>query len=218
MINTNIYNYINVLDKAADAANSRNEILSNNIANVDTPNYKRKDVAFENYLEQALIGPESLDDRIADVNTHLSDFGVMTYTDHSTLSYRLDCNNLDILDKTRFPLLADTLEQTLIYYHLRMKVEKELVDIFQIQTDSTTMLNQIIQRAFRCQNTDPKYEQMREFRVFFTSRKTLLNEFNHFEGNMNIFQPAIDITKSALQKEIDEIEAELTEVRSFMSA
>ena len=96
MINTNIYNYINVLDKAADAANSRNEILSNNIAKVDTPNYKRKDVAFENYLEQALIGPESLDERIADVNTHLSDFGGMTYTDHSTLSYRLDGNNVDM--------------------------------------------------------------------------------------------------------------------------
>lgn len=96
MINTNIYNYINVLDKAADAANSRNEILSNNIANVDTPNYKRKDVAFENYLEQALIGPESLDERIADVNAHLSDFGGMTYTDHSTLSYRLDGNNVDM--------------------------------------------------------------------------------------------------------------------------
>lgn len=96
MINTNIYNYINVLDKAADAANSRNEILSNNIANVDTPNYKRKDVSFENYLEQALIGPESLDNRVADVNTHLSDFGGMIYTDHSTLSYRLDGNNVDI--------------------------------------------------------------------------------------------------------------------------
>ncbi len=96
MINTNIHNYINVLDKAADAANSRNEILSNNIANVDTPNYKRKDVSFENYLEQALIGPESLDNRVADVNTHLSDFGGMTYTDHSTLSYRLDGNNVDI--------------------------------------------------------------------------------------------------------------------------
>ena len=96
MINTNIYNYINVLDKAEDAANSRNEILSNNIANVDTPNYKRKDVVFENYLEQALIGPESLDERIADVNTHLSDFGGMTYTDHSTLSYRLDGNNVDM--------------------------------------------------------------------------------------------------------------------------
>lgn len=129
----------------------------------------------------------------------------------------IDCNNLDILDKTLFPLLADTLEQTLIYYHLRMKVEKELVDIFSIHANDTTMLNQIIQRAFRCQDTDPNYEQMREFRVFFTSRKTLLNEFNHFEGNMNIFQPAIDITKSALQKEINEIEAKLVVVRSFMS-
>ena len=37
------------------------------------------------------------------------------------------CDNLDILDKSQFPLLSDTLEQTLIYYHLRMKVEKELV-------------------------------------------------------------------------------------------
>lgn len=36
----------------------------------------------------------------------------------------VDCNNLDILDKSQFPLLSDTLEQTLIYYHLRIKVEK----------------------------------------------------------------------------------------------
>lgn len=130
----------------------------------------------------------------------------------------IDCNNLDILDKMRFPLLADTLEQTLVYYHLRMKVEKELVDIFSIHTNDMTMLNQIIQSAFRCQNTNPDYERMREFRVFFTSRKTLLNEFNHFEGNMNIFQPAIDITKSALQKEMEEIEAKLTEIRMFANS
>ena len=96
MINTNIYNYINVLDKAADAANSRNEIISNNIANVDTPNYKRKDVTFERYLEQALIGADPLDDRVAEINTHLSDFGGLVYTDHSVLSYRLDNNNVDI--------------------------------------------------------------------------------------------------------------------------
>lgn len=129
----------------------------------------------------------------------------------------IDCNNLNILDKAYFPLLADTLEQTLVYYHLRMKVEKELVDIFSIHTNDMTMLNQIIQRAFRCQDTNPNYERMKEFKVFFTSRKTLLNEFNHFEGNMNIFQPAIDITKSALQKEIEEIESKLSEVRSLMT-
>lgn len=96
MINTNIYNYINVLDKAADAANSRNEIISNNIANVDTPNYRRKDVTFERYLEQALIGADPLDERVAEINTHLSDFGGLIYTDHSVLSYRLDGNNVDI--------------------------------------------------------------------------------------------------------------------------
>lgn len=96
MINTNIYNYINVLDKAADAANLRNEVLTNNIANVDTPNYKRKDVSFQNHLEQALIGGETLEKRIAQVNTHLSDFGGITYTDSSVLSYRLDNNNVDI--------------------------------------------------------------------------------------------------------------------------
>ncbi len=96
MINTNIYNYINVLDKAADAANLRNEVLTNNIANDDTPNYKRKDVSFQNYLEQALIGGEPLSERVDEINTHLSDFGGYTYTDSSVLSYRLDGNNVDI--------------------------------------------------------------------------------------------------------------------------
>ena len=96
MVSSGAFNYVNVLDKALDASWTRNSVIANNIANVDTPNYKRKDVSFENYLEQALIGPESLDNRVADVNTHLSDFGGMTYTDHSTLSYRLDGNNVDI--------------------------------------------------------------------------------------------------------------------------
>lgn len=95
MINTNIYNYINVLDKAADAANTRNEIIANNLANVDTPNYKRKDVSFQNYLQQALIGDDPLDERVGEINTHLSDFNGFIYTDSSTLSYRLDGNNVD---------------------------------------------------------------------------------------------------------------------------
>ena len=50
--------------------------------------------------------------------------------------------------------------------------------------------------------------------MFFTSRKTLLNEFNHFEGNMNIFQPAIDITEAALQKEVADIESKLIQIRA----
>ena len=129
----------------------------------------------------------------------------------------IDCNNINILDETFFPLLSETLRQTLIYYHLRMEVENELVNTFHILTHDMDTLNQIIQRAFRCHVTDADYEIKRKFRVFFTSRKTLLNEFNHFEGNMNIFQPAIDINLMALRKEIDDIEAMLAEVRRFAS-
>lgn len=128
----------------------------------------------------------------------------------------VDINNLDIMLDDSYPLLKDTLKQTLIYYYLRMKVEKELVDIFGLRTREMDKLNQIIMRAFRCDDiNDPDFEQKRAFRVFFTSRKTLLNEFNHFEGNMNIFQPAIDITQYALRKEINDIERKLIEVRNY---
>lgn len=34
---------------------------------------------------------------------------------------------------------------------------------------------------------------------------------------MNIFQPAIDITKASLQKEITEIETKLIEIRNFVN-
>ena len=50
MIGSDAYNYINVLQQATDASWLRNSIISNNIANVDTPNYKRSDVQFETYL------------------------------------------------------------------------------------------------------------------------------------------------------------------------
>lgn len=60
MITSGIYNYVNILDKAADAANLRNELLTNNIANVSTPNYKRKDLDFESVLQGELAGEKNL--------------------------------------------------------------------------------------------------------------------------------------------------------------
>ena len=57
---------------------------------------------------------------------------------------------------------------------------------------------------------------VRPHEEFFTSRKTLLNEFNHFAGNMNIFQPAIDITEAAIQKEVADIESKLMQLRAEM--
>lgn len=96
MINSSIYNYINVLDKAADASVQRNELLSNNIANVSTPNYKRKDLDFESILQAELAGGFSLNDQISKVNRNLASLEPHVYTDNSSLSYRLDGNNVDI--------------------------------------------------------------------------------------------------------------------------
>ena len=96
MIQTNAFDYINVLNRAADAAWQRNEAISNNIANVDTPGYKRQDVAFESVLQQALGNNryQSMDDKVANVN--LSRLRGRAYMDYANYSYRLDGNNVDI--------------------------------------------------------------------------------------------------------------------------
>lgn len=96
MIDSNAYNYIDVLTKAADYSWTRNEIITNNLANVSTPGYKRKDVSFESYLMQELTSGDStsLRQRINDVD--ISNLNSTVYTDYSELSYRLDGNNVDI--------------------------------------------------------------------------------------------------------------------------
>ena len=57
MIGSNAFNYINVLSKAADASWTRNAVIANNIANNDTPGYKRKDIMFEDYLKKEIMEP-----------------------------------------------------------------------------------------------------------------------------------------------------------------
>ena len=96
MINSSIYNYVNVLDKAADASWNRNEVISNNIANVDTPNYKRQDVEFESYLLAQLEGANSSSLKKTVAGMDLDSLTSTIYTDSNSLSYRLDGNNVDI--------------------------------------------------------------------------------------------------------------------------
>lgn len=96
MINSNIYDYVNVLDKAADASWMRQEAISNNIANVNTPGYKRQDVSFEDGLQEAISNSRyrSTDEKVA--NLSKADLRIRSYTDSSGFSYRLDGNNVDI--------------------------------------------------------------------------------------------------------------------------
>ena len=97
-MSSGMFGFVNVLKAAADASWPREEVLTNNIANVDTPNYKRQDVDFTTYLRSALSrtngGSSSLTNRVNNLN--YNDIAIRTYTDNSTLSYRLDGNNVDL--------------------------------------------------------------------------------------------------------------------------
>ena len=96
MINSGIYNYINVLDKALDASALRSKAIANNIANVDTPHYKRQDVSFAENLQRALKNSkfETLDEKVKSLK--LSRLNGTMFTDNEAYSYRLDGNNVDI--------------------------------------------------------------------------------------------------------------------------
>jgi flagellar basal-body rod protein FlgB len=95
MIQSNVFNYINVLDKAADASWQRNELISNNIANNTTPDYKRKDIDFEAQLKRALRNSHftSVDSRVDGIRQGSLDARV--YTDSANFAYRVDGNNVD---------------------------------------------------------------------------------------------------------------------------
>ena len=97
-MSTGAFGYVNLLKSAADASWAREEVLTNNIANVDTPNYKRQDVEFSSYLANALQrsgkNASSLTQRVNNVD--YKDISIRTYTDNSTLSYRTDGNNVDL--------------------------------------------------------------------------------------------------------------------------
>ncbi|SHO49895.1 flagellar basal body rod protein FlgB [Anaerocolumna xylanovorans] len=95
MINSDLFNYVNILNKAADATWTRGKLLTNNLANVSTPGYKRQDIEFQTYLAGALQqGSGTLDRKVAGVD--LQSIEPTIYTDNSSLSYRLDGNNVDI--------------------------------------------------------------------------------------------------------------------------
>ncbi|MCI5856051.1 MAG: flagellar basal body rod protein FlgB [Agathobacter sp.] len=120
MISTSAFDYINVLDKAADASWTRESLITNNIANVNTPNYKRRDLDFESVLNEQLgsCKHESLDAKMHTVD--LSQLNPMIYTDHASLSYRLDGNNVDI-DTEEAELASEQIK----YQALTTSISKE---------------------------------------------------------------------------------------------
>ncbi|ORX24250.1 flagellar basal-body rod protein FlgB [Thermoanaerobacterium sp. PSU-2] len=94
------FNTVDLMSKALDASELRNEVISNNIANVDTPGFKRSDVNFESILNDA-INSNKLAGFVTDKNhipinsTSIDNIEPQIVQDNST-SMRLDGNNVDI--------------------------------------------------------------------------------------------------------------------------
>ena len=79
-----------VLESAMQAAALRNEVINNNLANAETPGFKKKTVLFEESLRKAL-------DAVPDIrNADLSRVRALVRLEHSRYSYRVDENNVDI--------------------------------------------------------------------------------------------------------------------------
>lgn len=128
MINSGVFDYINVLQKAADGAWKRNEAIANNIANIDTPGYKRQDVSFQAELQHALKASKytSLDTKVRELNDNgkLSRIEPRGYTDYADYSYRIDGNNVDI-DNENVELASNQI----VYQALVQSINSEFQDI-----------------------------------------------------------------------------------------
>ncbi|TCP58814.1 flagellar basal-body rod protein FlgB [Tumebacillus sp. BK434] len=91
---------ITLLERSLDAASLRQKVISNNLANIDTPNYKRSDVSFEQTLQQVLQG-NALSGRRTDARhiqigtSSVAEVEPEIVTDRTT-SMRQDGNNVDI--------------------------------------------------------------------------------------------------------------------------
>lgn len=152
-------------------------------------------------LTQVMHGYKT--ERVDIANAYSELFGA--HPDHLPASYevtvsdilRKTVDGIHLLDTNKYPLLDRTLRHSFVYLFLRLMVEKNLVEKFGIDTTQNEQLGQIISAAYP---DEDNVEQIRN-RIRLTSKKTLINEFNHFEGNLSIFQPAIDITDQALGKE-----------------
>jgi flagellar basal-body rod protein FlgB len=93
----------NLLVQAMDASALRNQVLANNIANVDTPEFKRQEVVFEDLLKMQMQ-PEEDSVKLPLVLSHRKHFGlgqeetepvIPLIREIHELTYRNDGNNVD---------------------------------------------------------------------------------------------------------------------------
>ncbi|MCL2171380.1 MAG: flagellar basal body rod protein FlgB [Defluviitaleaceae bacterium] len=110
-----MFNYTDILGKAMQTAVLRDSVISNNIANAETPGFKRNAVRFESYLENAV-------DNFRRTNVlDLSGIRPRIVAEFSDFYYRFDENNVDIeaemVDLYQNSVRFDTMAAGILNYY-----------------------------------------------------------------------------------------------------
>lgn len=115
-----------LLNKAMDVAAERDTVIADNIANVSTPNFKRRDVIFEEKLKKVLDCHTNHGKLSISNPRHIQIDGINSWEDLqpeiiqvNDESYRNDENNVDIdvemAKRTKNELYYDTLAQSMTH-------------------------------------------------------------------------------------------------------
>ncbi len=118
---------INILSSTLDATSKRHEVISNNIANVNTPGFKRGRVEFESLLKKALENDSGIEGKITRDN-HIPISSSQQPIEprvrvESTTSMRSDGNNVDI-DTEMSRLTQNTLNHQALTRQLSSAFQK----------------------------------------------------------------------------------------------
>ncbi|CEA04443.1 flagellar basal body rod protein FlgB [Lysinibacillus sp. BF-4] len=111
---------IRSLESGLTYASTKQKVIAQNIANVDTPNYKAKDVSFKRMLaqqQQAVMHANRTDARHFDFTFNKSTPGVYSYTN---LRYRANGNGVD-MDKQQAELAENVIYNNALIERLNGK-------------------------------------------------------------------------------------------------
>ncbi len=119
------------IESAISAASLRQSVLANNIANVDTPYYKRSDVAFEELLAQAMGGQsntQTLPGRVTNARhlpingSSMNSMPIPQVISENSTSINNNRNNVDI-DKEMALMAENQLRYNLLVQQINHEVK-----------------------------------------------------------------------------------------------
>jgi flagellar basal-body rod protein FlgB len=121
-----IFDGIDTMQRGAGASWKRNSVILDNIANVDTPNFKASELHFERYFKSAMEAEGFAHRRTRDKHMRLgvSDEGLAGMVVPSATTERMDGNNVDIDKET-----TDFAKNVIFYNTLIQKINGQFTQL-----------------------------------------------------------------------------------------